>query len=359
MSATRWIDRLNSRRRASLSGRGVGLRAVGFGITAVLAAALVLVTIKAPAHGPDHPYDHENFSEVSAATETVVDGPVRTVIEELEAYRYWCVQPRRNHFAVQFTCRGEARVDLIATTKGAISYASIDDLTGLQESRTQLWKVLNASFLRLWPSDRTAIQNLLEDAQPFTFLGDPIPSEPHDPYPTHAIRTDNASWSLTSSQGDPIILRLRTAHLRDHSWPFGSGHYAESLSAAITALEADGFTCETACYRATDEQAVSFHAHDGQIVTARFTLRTKADGDRAEDASGRWIRAGLPFLKPAVRAAVGQRIELSRFAHSSWHGVVAGTPVDMTAVTRSTVTTDGHTGYDLRVVIGIPLLRVE
>lgn len=338
-------------------------RVVGLGAAVVFVVALlVLVTINAPADGPDHPYDHENFSEVSVATEKVVAGPVRTVVEGLEARGYWCVQPRWNNFAVQVTCQGEAQVDLIVTGQGAISYAAISDFNGRQESRKRFWRVLNASLLRLWPNERTVIEDLLAESQPHTFLGnDPVaPSDPRDQYATYEVQTDTASWSLRSRYtGEPLTLRLRTAHLRDHSWPFGSRHYAKSFSVATTALRSAGFTCATACYRAADNQTVNFDTHDGQIVTAEFTLRTRADGTPADDPAGRWVRAGLPFLTSDVRAAVGRRIELSRVERQSWRGVVAGTPVNITAVTGASSTLDGHGAYDIRVAIGIALPYVE
>lgn len=356
--------RLSGWRRALDPRGGVGRRVLGLGVVVLLVAALLASsTTRAAADGPGHPYDHGDLAELSVATEDVVDGPVRVVVDGLAAHGYWCVQPRRNRVAVQIACRAstrDVRVDLIATPRGAIAYAAVEfGVPG--ETRERFWPVLDASLLRLWPGERAAFRDLLADAQPDGIrIGDTAaPGDPDDQFSTEVAHTRTGTWSLWSFYtGDPIKLYLRTTELRDHSWPFGAAHYATTVSAATTALRADGFTCATACYRAADGQSVTFTTHDGRITGAEFTLRTEDDGDPVDDPSRRWVRAGLPFLTPAVRAAVGRRIERSRLAHESWHGVVAGTPVDITARPGSGID-NGHAARDLTVVVGIPLLRVE
>lgn len=340
-------------------------------IGAVVALVVVLVLVMmpaAPARGPEAPYDHEGLSEASVATEHVVKGQASIVTDGLQARGYWCVQPRSNDSSVQVACQspeGDVRVDAIAARDGQILYADLD--LGRAES-PEFWTVLDASFLKLWPQERTMIADLLEGSQPQEFMPfgrSAAPSDPRDQYSTHEVRTDNASWSLWSFYtGTPLALRVRTTGLQDRSWPFGGNHYATSLSAATTNLTADGFHCGTSCYRAADDQTVNFETHDAQIVSVSFALHTRADGDRADDPSGRWVRDGLPFLTPAVRSAVGQRIEKSRVEGKSWRGVVAGTPVQITEETHGSPTPDDQAAHDqaandLTVVIGIPLLHVE
>jgi len=336
-------------------------------VSAVAAVLVLVVTRNGPARGPTAPYDHSGFSEVSVATEDVVAGQARTVVQGLAQRGYWCVQPRSNDLAVQIACQSPERdvqVDMVAAPGGDVLYADIDlgpaaDSARPQDAENRLSQVLDASFLRLWPQDRTTTRDLVEDAQPsnMPFGREAPPADPADQYSTQDQRTDNASWSLWSHYtGEPLALRVRTAGLDDHSWPFGSGHYATSVEAAATELVGDGFSCEASCHRAPDIQAVTFDEHDGQIVAVRFTLRSSvADGDRTE-SSGQWVRAGLPFLTPAVQAAVGERVEESRLEHRSWRGVVAGTPVDIVAVPGAATTPDGRPARDLAVVIGIPLL---
>lgn len=103
----------------------------------------------------------------------------------------------------------------------------------------------------------------------------------------------------------------------------------------------------------------AFDDHDGQIVSARVALRSRADGDRRADPAGQWVRAGLPFLTPAVRAAFSERVERSRVERRSWHGVVAGTPVDIVAGPGNATTSDGRAADPLDVTIGVPLLFVK
>jgi len=329
---------------------------------------------ESPAHGPDAPYDHDDLAEKSVATEHVVNGQASIVATGLAAHGYWCVQPRSNNSSVQVDCQspdGDISVDVIADRDGDVLYADIGlgpatspaTVTSAPESDDRLWQVLSASFLKLWPQEHTVVADLLQDARPDEFMsfGDAAaPSDPEDQYRTHEVRTEDASWSLRSFYtGAPLALRVRTAGLQDRSWPFDGRHYATSLTAATAVLKADGFTCALSCYRASGQQTVSFDTHDGQIVTVTFDLRTRADGNPAHDPSGRWVREGLPFLAPAVRAPVGRRIEESRLKRESWRGVVAGTPIEIAAESGSSLTPDDQPAHDLTVVIGIPLLQVE
>lgn len=335
------------------------------GVLALVAATTVTVVAvsRTPEHGPSAPYDHPGFAEYSSATEEVAPGPSAVVVRGLREQGYWCVQPRGNDFAVQIACWSadqQVRVDLQGAANGDLLYADIDLPSSGATDR--LWTLLDASFLRLWPQERSVIAGLLQDAQPLRFMGKrpPPPSDPNDQFLTHERRTSVASWSLWSFySGRPLALRLRTEGLRDRSWPFGGDHYATTLSSATELLVADGFSCATSCYRVTDNQSVDFESHDDQIVRIHFTLRTAGDDDRVDDPSGRWVRSGLPFLSPEVRAAVGDRIEQSRLEHRDWHGVVVGTPVDIVAKTGASLTPDGHPAGDLSVQIGIPLLYVE
>ena len=343
---------------------------VVFAIVTALVVVLA-VTKNGPARGPAAPYDHSGFAEVSVATEDVVAGQARTVVEGLAESGYWCVQPRSNDLAVQIACQSpqrDIRVDVVAAPSGDVLYVDIDlgaaaASASPQEVGDRLGRVLDASFLRLWPQDRRTVEELVEDAQPHPFMpfgSEAPPVDPAEQYSTHDQRTDDASWSLWSRYtGEPLALRVRTTGLENRSWPFGGSHYATSVDAATTELVAAGFTCATACSRASDGQTFAFDEHDGQIVAVSFTLRSSVDGDRSTDPSGQWVRAGLPFLTPAVRAAVGQRVEECRIERRSWRGVVAGTPVDILTVPGGSTMPDDRPAKDLMVTIGIPLLYVE
>lgn len=74
-------------------------------------------------------------------------------------------------------------------------------------------------------------------------MGEPAPpADPDDQFSTHDRSTDDADWSLTSIYtGDPLALRVRTAGLEDHSWPFDGSHYATLADAATADLLAAGF----------------------------------------------------------------------------------------------------------------------
>ena len=344
-------------------------------VIAVVAAITALVATRdGSVRPPAAAYDHDGFAEVSIATEDVVDGQAGIVVGGLRERGYWCLQPRSNERAVQIACRSsghEDRVDLVSTPGGDVLYADVDvsrpsagagrRVAGAGDRL--LW-VLGGSLLRLWPEDRTAVEALVGDAQPdgFVPLGGAAPpsgtgSEPS----TNKRRTDNASWSVRSwPPGEPRSLRAVTGEVTDRSWPLASGHYATSLKTATAALMRVGFRCGQGCYRSSDEQAVHFVHHAGQITAIEFTLRSSAErADRPADPSGRWVRSRLPFLTPAVRGEIGRRVERCRLQRRSWRGLVAGTPVEIEAVAGASLLAGDRPAFDMTVTIGIPLLHVE
>lgn len=332
-----------------------------------LVAALTLAaTRRDPARGPASPYDHPGFTEVSVATEDIVAGRASTVAEGLRGRGYWCVQARTNDRAVQIACRMPGAgtvVDVVADTGGDVLYADLDlePSSSVEESATHLVRLLDDSFLALWPEDRAVVEQLLQDAEPTSYLplGGEAAPDPEDQFSTHEGRTANASWSLwTFHTGEALALRIRAPELRDRSWPLGGDHYATPTSVATAALRATGFTCATACSRAADNQQVRFDEHRDQIVAAQFTLHSSASGDRRSDPSGQWVREGLPFLTDEVRTVIGRRIERSRVDGRGWRGVLAGTPLEIRAVPGGLMP-DGRPATGLEVTIGVPLLLVE
>ncbi|QIK66241.1 hypothetical protein G7072_07680 [Nocardioides sp. HDW12B] len=338
---------------------------------AVLSISLAgAITVGATRHGqlrgPSAPYDHSGFAEVSVATDDIVDGHASHVVAGLRSSGFWCVQARSNDRAVQIACQTPgigADVDMIADTSGHVLYADIGlgPARSIDTARSRLDRVLDHSFLRLWPQDRAAVDQLIRDAQPtpgFFPLGGEAAPDADDQFSTHDERTANASWSLsTFYTGQPLALQIRTPDLRDRSWPRGGDHYATATSTAVAALRATGFTCASACYRARDGLQVRFTEHRDQIVAAHITLLSSATGNRTTDLSGQWIRDGIPFLECDVRTAIGLRIEECRVERKSWRGVVAGTPVEIRSVPGGLLP-DGRAATGLEVSVGIPLVDV-
>ena len=337
-------------------------------VVLVLVAVVLVVTRKVPTRGPTAPYDHSGFSEQSVASEDIVAGQARTVTQGLVQLGFWCVQPRYNDQAVQIACRSaeyDMDIDVVAAPDGDVLYAEID-LGNADTSagpRDHLDQALVASFLKLWPQDRQTIQDLIEQAQPHSFMalgGEAPPASEADQYSTTEERTDNATWSLWSRYtGQPLALRIRTTGLQDHTWPFGGEHYATSVDAATAALVADGSTCATACSPASDVQSLDFEEHDGQIVAIHFTLRSRLVDLDSRAPSRSWAQVSLALLSPAVQPAIAQRVEQQRIEQRSWRGVVAGTPVEIVSAPGAATTPDNRPATDLWVTIGIPLLYPE
>ena len=308
---------------------------------------------------------------MSRATETIVEGQASTVADGLRQHGYWCVQPRSNDLTVQIACRSpqrDVRGDVIAARDGAVVYADVDlrvMATSSLDAERRLDRILQAAFYQLWPQERQTVEDLLEDARSarsMPFGQQAAPMDPAEQYSTHDQRGIDISWSLRARYtGEPLALRLRSDGLEDRTWPLGGQHDATSINVATAALSAEGFSCtDGSCSRASPGQGVDFDTHDGQVVAARFTLRSSGDpSERLTDPAGRWIDAGLPFLTAEVRTAVDDRVQRSRLEHRSWRGVVAGAPVDIVAVPGGSVTPDGRSAQDLTIEIGIPLLAVE
>lgn len=357
------------------SGGGEATRLQGLVLlAALLVVGLVIALWPRPTDGPDHPYDHDDLGAVSQATSSVTAGEVGQVVSGLERGGYRCVQPRRNAETVQVRC--EARtyatlVDLIATTSGDVAYAHLDlsraddaeATSSVTSPEEAMWSVLDASLLRLWPQDREAVQDLLDQARPFDFMPFGSSGQPRGPdYVTYDTRTSHASWSLWArSVGTPLTLTVRTDHLEDRTWPYASGHYATTLDATRTGLLAQGFSCgEQNCYRddgTAGKLDASFDVHDGQVVATSVGIRTgQQGGGPVPDLAGRWLAQNLPFLTPGVRQAVARRIQTSRVESQDWHGVVAGVPLDITVSDIATSTPDGDRAYSVGATIGTPLV---
>lgn len=344
-------------------------------LAALLVAGLTVALWVRPASGPAHPYDHDGLGEVSeATTTTAVAGQVRDVALGLEELGYWCVQPRRNEETVQVRCQASTygtTLDLIATTTGDLAYAHLDLVPSsdgpattsgtVSAEEADVWAVLDASLLRLWPDDRDTVEGLLADARPRDFMSFGSQPPPADAdYSQHAERTSSASWSLWASPaGLPLALTVRTEHLRDRTWPDGSEHYATALDEAIAGLVAQGFTCgEINCFRDDDtdgQMDTTFEVHDGQVVSTTVLLRTgQQDGRTVPDLAGQWLAQGPPFLEPAVQDAVASRLQRSRVESLDWRGVVAGVPLDITVFGGRTPTPDGDRDLEVAAVVGTP-----
>jgi len=308
-----------------------------------------------PLEGPSAPYDHPALGEVSVATDEVVDGDAALLADGLAEVGVSCFQARANTAAVQIDCAGPlGTVDLVTGPGGDVRYALVDPEG---ETAEALHRLLDASFLRLWPDDRPTVEGLVEDAEPDrNVTGDVVmPRDEDDQYPTRAEVTDSATWSLLAHYGGGLLqLHVRTPALEDRAWPFGAEHHATTVAEAFAALTAQGFRCVADgvdnCHRAADDLLVDLSVHGDQVVSALLTPGSAArrGGRPVGDVSGQWVRDGLLFLTPAVRAAVGARIQECWVAGQGFRGVVAGTPLDV----------DVHPGR-FEVQVGVPLLHVE
>ncbi|WP_344579316.1 hypothetical protein [Streptomyces lunalinharesii] len=140
-------------------------------------------------------------------------------------------------------------------------------------------------------------------------------------------------------------------------WPFGSEHYATSMSSAVDDLLAGGYDCtyppQQTCNRVQSNGAFHVTLRGDQIVSARFGIGSQMESGRQRHRLSEEFPHGLTFLTDAVRGPVTERIEQSRRTGTSFAGIVAGTIVIIDA-RKGSSDGDDLVAY-LDIQIGAPL----
>ncbi|NEK87180.1 hypothetical protein GCU60_15670 [Blastococcus saxobsidens] len=372
------------------------MRTLGFRHSAalVLAACLVLPGCSTAVLGqawpatPTAPYEHPPMDEDSVVRPVSTKGDVARVADGLAAAGFFCAQVRANDAAVQVRClrrlpasppAADAEVttmDLVTTPAGALQYAHVelpekplDPSVVPQPSGEALLAVLDASLFRLWPEDgqdmRDAVAELAAVRSPGWDPTDPRPPE------QRTVRTDSAQYVVAEVPGhgavhaDPALeLTVTTPLVEDHSWPYGSEHYARTTVEAAPGLEAGGFDCygdiEQPCTRPAGNQQIDYETFAGtdRVLTASVGI----GGGVVDRAVGMppladWgFPQGLTFLTAEVRSAVEQRVDEARRTGEPFTGIVAGVWLDLDA-SRSPVTQpDGSYAVRVQVTVGAPLV---
>ena len=350
-------------------------------LRAVLALLPVAVTAATcatpPTDGPDAPYDHPPMDESSIASEVRLGGELLVLADGLTDAGFFCAQVRENAAAVQVWCRPDTpgtEVHLIASPTGDLRYAEVA-LPFQATYAADLQPVLDASFLRLWPQDRDDLAELAEDVpapEPaMRFGSDGGPRTEEERYYDVLRSTGKARYTVAVSWGSPMGLRVRTPQLTDRSWPFGAASYARRFSDAAAELAALGLECNPAvCYdpsSANPNGGVISFTTDGdfdgtgsgdQIVSATIEVPMGAAvSGRADLATPGWALQPLPFLTPAVGAAVTAAITECVSTRRGSRAIRAGAVVVVDA--RGTEGYPDDAAHTCAVQVGVPLLYVE
>lgn len=343
--------------------------------------------------GPLEPYEHEPMDETSMATPVSADGEVGALAAALERSGFFCAQVRSNSLARQIWCRAAVppvatgddprvtTVDLVSTLDGQLQYAYFDLPKSVSprppsdpDQAQRLLTILEASVLKLWPEDASAIRAIVDDVQKPPWLSVKDPSDPRPPSRA-SVTTDHARYNVGEGRffgdgitvhGDPVLtFTLMTDALMDHAWPFSGAHYATTTTAAAPGLEEGGFDCygpqESPCTRPAGNQQVDYmtQGRTNQILTASVGISggIKTPGEGLSSLASTGFPNGLTFLTPKVRAGVEKQLTHARLTGESFIGIIEGTVVILE--TRSTrPQPDGTYAVRVQLSVGVPLVTV-
>lgn len=331
---------------------------------------------------PTEPYDHAPLNETSVAVSVPEAGEVGILASGLVRAGFFCAEVRANSEARQVWCRSSVDlgadapepavtvVNVVATTDGTVQYAEVllpEDPEAQSADPGQLKllrRVLDASFLSLWPDDAEAVTSVLA-----TVARGPGGFDPDDPHPPVRAETttSHARYDAAEGRGDTVgrtptpTFRLVTDDARDRTWPFGAEDYATTTTAAAAGLEAGGFDCygpeQSPCTRVAGNQQISYGVRPGtdQILTAAFFVPGTSTGAAPTDLSGAGFPQGLTFLTPGPRAAVEARILEVQESGELFVGIVAGVVVIIDPPHQRPA---GIAAYPVEVSVGVPLVEL-
>ncbi|WP_406724794.1 hypothetical protein WJ438_09265 [Streptomyces sp. GD-15H] len=176
----------------------------------------------------------------------------------------------------------------------------------------------------------------------------------------HDDATPRTGWRDTHAEYRYDWLNGLAVTARDASvrrWPFGSEHYATSMSSAVDDLLAGGYDCfyppQQNCNRTQSNGYFRVTLRGDQIVSAQFGIGSLIESGRQRHLLSEEFPHGLTFLTEAVRRPVTERIEQARRTGTSFAGIVAGTVVTIDA--RRGAVDGGDLVAYLDIQIGAPL----
>ncbi|MEV7805171.1 hypothetical protein AB0O28_19690 [Microbispora sp. NPDC088329] len=198
----------------------------------------------------------------------------------------------------------------------------------------------------IWPDAGDRVRREIDDFQART-------TRRTDDIPRTRWRDTHADYSYDAHNG--LVVTGRGTSVR--RWPFGSEHYATTMSSAVDDLLAGGYDCfyppQQSCNRTRSNGYFRVSLRGDQIVSAQFGIGSLIESGRQRHLLSEEFPHGLTFLTEAVRGPVTERIEQSRRSGTGFAGIVAGTVVIIDA-RRGAVDGDDLVAY-LDIQIGAPL----
>ncbi|WP_204026845.1 hypothetical protein [Sinosporangium siamense] len=307
-------------------------------------------------------YEHGAAGENSRAEPAPVGGTAGALTRPLGEAGWFCAQVRANADGRAMWCRIGHR-DETDTLHPQVAHFLLDredrlawawfPATQVNHERDQGDRVAAAAaptLTAIWPGAGDRIRREMDD---FNRDFEARPRWRDVDIPWIGWRDAHADYSYDRHSG--LVVSARDTSVR--RWPFGSEHYATTMSSAVDDLLAGGYDCfyppQQSCTRSQSNGYFRVSLRGDQIVSAQFGIGSLIESGRQRHLLSEEFPHGLTFLTEAVRRPVTDRIEQSRRSGTGFAGIVAGTIVIIDA-RRGRVEGDDLVAY-LDIQIGVPL----
>ncbi len=312
-----------------------------------------------PSLPPAGVYEHDAAGENSQAEPAPTDGTAGALTRPLRQAGWFCAQVRANADGRAMWCRIGHR-DEADTVYPQVAQFLLDRDDRLawawfpsprvNDEDDQVAAAAAPALTAIWPDAgdrvRQEIDDFDRDLQSRT-------TRRSDGIPRTGWSDTHADYSYDGLNG--LVVTARDASAR--RWPFGSEHYATTMSSAVDDLLAGGYACfyppQQSCDRPQSNGYFRAALRGDQIVSVQFGIGSVIESGRQRHLISEEFPQGLTFLTDEVRRPVTERIEQSRRSGTSFAGIVAGTVVIIDA-RRGAVDGDDLVAY-LDIQIGAPL----
>ncbi|MGW4644696.1 hypothetical protein ACWEN6_39740 [Sphaerisporangium sp. NPDC004334] len=317
--------------------------------------------------GPDEPpslppagvYEHDAAGEDSRAEPIAADGTAGALTRPLREAGWFCAQVRANADGRALWCRIGLRdeadtvypqvAQFLLDRDDRLAWAWFPSPQGNHED-DQVAEAAAPALTAIWPEAGDRVRQEIDDFDRDLHTHGTRPSEG---VPRTGWSDTHADYGYDRHNG--LVVTARDTSVR--RWPFGSAHYATSMSSAVDDLLAGGYDCfyppQQSCDRTRSNGYFRVALRDDQIVSAWFGIGSVIESGRQRHLLGEEFPHGLTFLAEEVRPQVTERIERSRRSGTGFAGIVAGTVVIIDA-RRGAVDGDDLVAY-LDIQIGAPL----
>ncbi|MGW5261625.1 hypothetical protein ACWEQG_11650 [Microbispora sp. NPDC004025] len=312
-----------------------------------------------PSLPPAGVYEHEAAGENSRAEPVPADGTAGAVTRPLREAGWFCAQVRANTDGRAVWCRVGHRDEAESVYPQVAQFLLDRDdrlawawfpSTEANHEEDHVAAAAAPALTAIWPD---AVDRVRQEIDDFDRDLETRATRRSGDIPRTSWRDTHADYSYDRNTG--LIVTARGSSVR--RWPFGSEHYATTMSSAVDDLVAGGYDCfyppQQSCNRTQSNGYFRVALRGDQIVSAQFGIGSLIEAGRQRHLLGEEFPHGLTFLTEAVRRPVTERIEQSRRSGTGFAGIVAGTIVIIDA-RRGAAKGDDLVAY-LDIQIGAPL----